>query len=966
MRTRARNGLWIAAFAGIFALTGSGGFAEDSKPAKAGYEIPYWLRNVQRKAAEVTLDPIPRPLPPGAPMPPAPPFVGQDPEKPFVSEFATAPAVRSVSGGHEITFATKGPTDVAVEIVAADETVVRHLAAGVLGANPPAPLAANSFGQTLRWDGKDDQGQAAAGGPFTVRVRLGLKPTFERLIHWEPQRLLERVNGIAVDDKGVLYVLFEGQHRHHAPAMQYVVAYDRNGKYLRQIMPMPANLKREQIAGVQTAVQPGGRADSWQPVLYRGVVHNFYPYIEQLSLQQMALVGSRLFIAGAGLDKDNYSYKDRNILLRLPVDGSVPADFIGPLIGPSMAPGSYSVIHLAASPDGKTLYATGLRGQDHRDGKGLFHHVVYRGAADLAADQKFEPFYGEMEKPGAEAGQLNDPCGLAVDKDGNLYICDSGNNRLLVLSPDKRVLRNWDVKAPKVVLVHPRNGAVYVVSSLPGKMTKQITTQPRKLLKYASLKADAPQAEFDFRGERIIAALDASGDTPAVWLARAAKPTYRFAEGSLKGEVGGAILKIVDRGDTFESLGDPVSGTPFGPFPRTRPAETAPNIKAMEPSYISVDRRNEIVMAGSAPYLEDHVRGLFDGRTGKPLGTYNGGEHADVVTRFSNGEEFMDPRGRFLVHQSGIGEIIRLTPDGRKRLPFEATGRDTVEPVFRGFEETNAGSKPLLDEAIVFFSRHQRMRGVTVAPNGDLYVAHHIFASKTSDLAVSHVTAGGQIRRYEFITSDAGGGGVRVDRQGNVYTVSGVYPANVKDVWPLASVLPDKAHVGKGTADFTRQQTGSLVKFGAKGGHIIKDINGPLWLYYEGKPRTDHLAPRVRTDGDVQWLFFGAAPCSGLQYCVCEQARFDLDGHDRLFVPEATRYSVAVLDTQGNFICRFGQYGNMDSRGPGSPIATPEIPFAWPMCVAASDSAAYVGDFLNYRIVKVALKYQTEKSVPVR
>ena len=40
--------------------------------------------------------------------------------------------------------------------------VVRHLAAGVLGNNPPAPLLANSLSQSFAWDGLDDLGNAVA------------------------------------------------------------------------------------------------------------------------------------------------------------------------------------------------------------------------------------------------------------------------------------------------------------------------------------------------------------------------------------------------------------------------------------------------------------------------------------------------------------------------------------------------------------------------------------------------------------------------------------------------------------------------------------------------------------------------------------------------------------------------------------------------------------------------------------
>src|SRR4030042_5245607 len=78
-------------------------------------------------------------------------------------QFTQAPTFPSAGGGQwNITFAVDANTDVEVSIVnTADSTVVRHLAAGMLGATPPPPLTANSLSQTLTWDGKDDVGRTA-------------------------------------------------------------------------------------------------------------------------------------------------------------------------------------------------------------------------------------------------------------------------------------------------------------------------------------------------------------------------------------------------------------------------------------------------------------------------------------------------------------------------------------------------------------------------------------------------------------------------------------------------------------------------------------------------------------------------------------------------------------------------------------------------------------------------------------
>ena len=87
------------------------------------------------------------------PKPYSPPCV----ERENVFEFTEKPAVKKVGEDkYEITFAVKGGCDVAVSIVDADGKVVRHLGAGVLGPNAPAPFQKGSWKQTLYWNGKND------------------------------------------------------------------------------------------------------------------------------------------------------------------------------------------------------------------------------------------------------------------------------------------------------------------------------------------------------------------------------------------------------------------------------------------------------------------------------------------------------------------------------------------------------------------------------------------------------------------------------------------------------------------------------------------------------------------------------------------------------------------------------------------------------------------------------------------
>jgi len=123
----------------------------------------------------------------------------------------TRPPTATASGNtFTIRFAVLAATSIEVAIVDAKGTVVRHLAAGMLGENAPAPLKANSLEQTLTWDGKDDVGEAVSTlrGPFSARVGLGMRVEFERVIFHEPG-ISFAPRAVTVGPDGLLYILME-------------------------------------------------------------------------------------------------------------------------------------------------------------------------------------------------------------------------------------------------------------------------------------------------------------------------------------------------------------------------------------------------------------------------------------------------------------------------------------------------------------------------------------------------------------------------------------------------------------------------------------------------------------------------------------------------------------------------------------------------------------------------------------
>ena len=134
----------------------------------------------------------------------------------------------------------------------------------------------------------------------------------------------------------------------------------------------------------------------------------------------------------------------------------------------------------------------------------------------------------------------------------------------------------------------------------------------------------------------------------------------------------------------------------------------------------------------------------------------------------------------------------------------------------------------------------------------------------------------------------------------------------------------------------------------------------------EGKNVLEQKKYEAELQGAL-WYRFGFAPytathSSCYRTCMCEGSGFDVDPYGRVFYPNLGRFRVEVLDTNGNPIATFGKYGNQDSRGRGSAVPRPDIPLAWPLTVAVSETHAYVADTLNRRVVKVKLAWAAEQT----
>ncbi|KPJ74614.1 MAG: hypothetical protein AMS14_05245, partial [Planctomycetes bacterium DG_20] len=162
--------------------------------------------------------------------------------------FVRMPAATRTAEGIRVDFAVNRATDVALSIEDATGRIVRHLTAGVLGPNAPAPLTPNALDQSILWDGKADYGEAAGDGPFQARVALGLGAGFDKVLISDPYTL-GGVRGLAVAPDGTLFVMMGCGGTGPVWSGQQMIAFNRDGTYKGTVMPFPADLPMDAVKG---------------------------------------------------------------------------------------------------------------------------------------------------------------------------------------------------------------------------------------------------------------------------------------------------------------------------------------------------------------------------------------------------------------------------------------------------------------------------------------------------------------------------------------------------------------------------------------------------------------------------------------------------------------------------------------------------------------------------------------------
>jgi len=675
-------------------------------------------------------------------------------------KFVRKPTMKKVDGTFEVSFAVSQTTDVEVSILDKEGRIVRHLAAGVIGpkVKSPPPLE-TGLSQTLVWDGKDDDGKPAGRGPFTTRVRAGLTPKLGGMIanpaEINPSPHYNRLFGLATDEGGRLYVA-SGSVYSGRPVFSIKV-YDRQGKYVKTIMPMRSSLKPEEIEELGDATLRDG-------FLTPANHHPIVPYVQPGGI--VAFLGNQV------RDGVLWLLNTEGKICRIDADSGRPIQWKS---GPTTYRPSGGPMCWAVAPDNRTLYLSGHWNSraTRSEGKTPFNDgIIYRvdsttgrGEPLINIDVPDDAFW-KTEFNGwyhfKNWGRKNGNAalhGMVVDTGGRLYVCDRVNQRLATYDKEAKLLGSTAVEWPDLVALGA-NGSVYV--STRRVIDGYKATNEFKVLKFSSAVNGKKLAELTFTGVNApLMALDTSGGRPVVWLSNV-------------GPGGDRLVRIEDHGNKLVEAGGLQTGEWFGGVVK-----------------VWVDPKSDDI------YLNDGWNNLsrYDGLTGE------GGPIPIKAMDMA-----FDNQGRlYLYGQAGWREPIYRCDREFNPVPFPATGEPTTGLTLA--EDSEGKRLPVYGRYGTGWSN----KGIDIGPDGRIYVRcmydwnkYFVTVFKPDGTAEKHDRIQGGI----LGPLSEGSGGIRIDRAGFFYVGTDGFPAGTPNAHQWSSSIVKVKPDGGGITQLPESEEG--------------------------------------------------------------------------------------------------------------------------------------------------------------
>lgn len=814
-----------------------------------------------------------------------------------------------------VTFETNTLCDVEVAIVdPSSSTVIRHLAAGVLGPKAPPPLIRNSRFQKLEWDGRDDYGlQVVNPKKCVVRARAGMTVELEQIVGGNPYAYHSRemgdsdhspwgINGLEAKSDGKVYVWGHSSNL-GPPALRQ---YDSNGNYLQTLFPMPAGEQISAMKGWGINVKPDGTyVPKFNLLVDPSLTTTFLDTNLRMARLFPTLDRERLTFWQSGLQADSFE------LMTMQTDGTIAQKPEERLLGPlvknppfvlkPIEPNSHVRHSLLGpaftcfAPDGKSFYLSGLYAGKTRYGSVLeiAKDGFWRDGQVWKVDAQSrtaKPFFAldaksipttSKERVKAYGGGSTYAAlhGVAVDKDGNVFVCDRLNKRLIVLDKEGKILRQIPVTHPDALVINQRTGALYLTTR-EGDYHRRGTV---KLLRFDDWRKDdnpssaieVSKTGFTRQHTRSWLAVSETEQGSNVWVAFTQMPVRVYRDDAK----GLRLLKDFD--------------------------QLAQSQRCLGFDRMQVDQKTEEVYLMDA---HDSVWKISDWRKPKfvkvPLQT------ASIA---------IDSRNRHIYARTlrdgsssnSVGKVARHHLD-----------REGYPPANYGKTGTNRVTEKLHYE---WCFEGNSDKGLAVAPNGNLAVVGkakdglRFFAGDPKQVPWKAIT-------IAKLPNNAGG--ARFDFSGNLYV--GFVDSKPTNVLPGFKGERYSQAMGR---IHKYAPTGTL----ASGNLFPKAPVGPTHTY------------------DVPYGAFETR-------CVTRSPRFGVDGYGRIYYPTNIVPRVTVIDNEGNEILRFGTYGNRDSMGElkGDLVPTKDVPLAFPNSVDATDDYVYVADMVNLRLLRLKKKFRME------
>lgn len=801
-----------------------------------------------------------------------------------------------------VTFELSESTDVEIAIVnAIDSKIICHLAAGVLGPNPPAPLQKNSLAQKIEWDGKDDFRQPVADtSKIAVMVRAGMKVKLKQIYGGDPYAFFSkemgqgdhaawRITGLEIKKDGRVFVI--GNVNNYGPPA--IREYTIRGEYKQTVFPYPAGKDKKSIAGWGIYLKEDGtyspQYNSFQtPALSKTLISStrggcayLVPSLNNDSLMVMNGLANCMHLSVNG---DLTEYKPFSLVSEplLPKNGLIGATFS------------------AFSNDGKFIYVSGMfagaSGKNKYDAEATgFWHDGQIWKIDCTT-KKAEVFFAiddsKVISDNAErnktpitdthANRYATFHGIAVDSNQNVFVCDRLNKRVVVLDKNGKIIREIPVSFPDDIALIPNSNSFYITTRFGDYHKKG----EMKLLKYNDwTKDDKPTisislGEVGLYNQRPYLAVGESEGTRYLWLAYTTLP----------------VIVYQDTGSNLEVI---------------KNFYEAGTQRMLDFQHTTIDQKTNDL------YLTDGFGTCYVMKENEKLAVKRC--MIDSKTPLFTLEVAIDSQRRYLYRHGHMTSVSRYVIGDEFIIPDKKY--QEITPAICNFWAIGLG---------MFH------RGTAVAPNGNLAVlGAHLKKG-------SPVNYGGPLNYYVFdSTNDScqeikfekfGGvqsAGVRFDLKGNMY----------------AGKLGEKP---------------SLVP---KGFEVDPSFNDNMGRIYKYSPNGTIESGNLYTNEPDSFSKIYNINYGVIDKTYCRTPRFGVDGFGRVYYPTSLSNQVSIIDTEGNQILTFGTYGNRDSMGglEGDLVPTKDIPLAWPNSVEATDQYIYVGDIVNIRLLQLEKKFELIK-----